>query len=697
MNPFKRFTSLVCLFLLIFSIQNEIFAIGALFSRPRFSQEEYQKMWIKSINASIDIQEQIAVTHVDQIFHNELNTSVEAIYIFPLPENAVLTELIYWVNGQKFVASIRERQQAVNDYNSKLRQWLDPALLEYLGDNLFRLSIVPIDANSDVRTEITYVEPLKYDLGVVKYNFRLNTLQLSSQPLQTISVNLNAKSQTPFKKFFSPTHSNSSATNIEQISENEYKLFFGDENFYPDKDLVVEFETVRNNVTFNILTYNPSSTDSIGTDHFYTLWITPPDSIEGEELIPKNIVFTADVSSSMEGLRIAQMKEALNYFLDLLNPIDKFNIVTFGTFVDKFRPDLVDANSNNINDAKNFVNQLFALGLTNINDALTTSLTQSYNDTTSNNLIFLTDGYPTWGLTNVDSIVNHSKKNNLKDVRIFPFGIGDDLSRNLIVSLANENHGYAQFVTSDDSIALVVNNHFQRISKPVMTDLQIDLGGLDGWDQYPKNISDLFWGSQVMQLGLYNKTGQFEIKLSGKIRSKSVEYKKLINFPDSIGGHRFVPRLWAKAKIDNILNLIDIYGETPELVNQVIELSLRFQILTRYTAFYSDPNPTGIKQKDKLIPDRFIVKQNYPNPFNPETIIEYNLPSTMKSFHVIIKIYNSLGQLIAVLVDKEQSPGQYQIIWNGKDLYNNNSASGIYFYSVQAGDLKVTKKMILLR
>ena len=350
-----------------------------------------------------------------------------------------------------------------------------------------------------------------------------------------------------------------------------------------------------------------------------------------------------------------------------------------------------------LNDAKNFVNQLFALGLTNINDALTTSLTQSYNDTTSNNLIFLTDGYPTWGLTNVDSIVNHSKKNNLKDLRIFPFGIGDDVSRNLLVSLANENHGYAQFVTSDDSIALVVNNHFQRISKPVMTDLQIDLGGLDGWDQYPKNISDLFWGSQVMQLGLYNKTGQFEIKLSGKIRSKSVEYKKLINFPDSIGGHRFVPRLWAKAKIDNILNLIDIYGETPELVNQVIELSLRFQILTRYTAFYSDPNPTGIKQKDNLIPDKFIVKQNYPNPFNPETIIEYNLPSTMKSFHVIIKIYNSLGQLIAVLVDKEQSPGQYQIIWNGKDLYNNNSASGIYFYSVQAGDLKVTKKMILLR
>ena len=697
MNPTNRFVSVICFILFFFTATNEIIAVGALFSRPRFSEVEYQKMWIKSIYASIDIQEQIAVTHVDQIFYNELNTSVEAIYIFPLPENAVLTELVYWVNGQRFIAEIRERQQAVIDYNNKLRQWLDPALLEYLGDNLFRLSIVPIDANSDVRTEITYVEPLNYDLGIVKYNFRLNTLQLSSQPLQTVTINLEAKSQTPFKKFFSPTHYNSTATQIQKISDNQYNLFFGDENFYPDKDLTVEFETTRDDVNFNILTYTPTPEDSIGDNSFYTIWITPPDTIENEELISKNIVFTADVSSSMEGTRIDQMKEALTYFIDLLNPMDKFNIITFGTFIGKFKSDLIDADSNNISEAKYFVNQLFALGLTNINEALTTSLGQSYGDTTSNNLIFLTDGNPTWGITNTDTIISNATKNNLKNVRLFSFGIGNDVSRNFLVKLSSENHGYAQFITSDDSIALVINNHFQRISKPVMTDLQIDMGGLDGWDLYPKSMNDLFWGSQVVQLGLYNKTGQFEVKLTGRIRSKTVEYRKLIEFPDSIGGHRFVPRLWAKFKIDYILELIDIYGETPELVNQVIELSLRFQILTKYTAFYSDPNPTRINERGSSLPDKFIVRQNYPNPFNPETIIEYDLPSTWQSFHVVIKIYNSLGQLIAVLVDKEQFPGQYKVIWNGKDINNNLATSGIYFCSIQAGNYRTTRKMILLR
>ena len=701
MKKFITISFLTSLLLFVIASFSELYAVGALFSRPRFSNDDYKKMWIKSVNAAIDIHGQIAVTHIDQVFHNELNASVETIYIFPLPENAVMTELIYWVNGKRYTASIRERQQAINDYNNKLRHWLDPALLEYLGNNLFRLSIVPVDANSDVRTEITYVEPLKYDLGTVGYTFKLNTLGLSSKPLETVTVNLDAQSQTPFKEFYSPSHVNSSATKITKINDNHYTLLFGDENFYPDKDLTVKFETYRDSVNYQILTFTPSPSDSIGSDNYYAIWITPPDSISGEEIIPKNIVFTADVSSSMEGLRIQQMKEALNDFLDLLNPIDKFNIVTFGTFVNKYKPDLVEASANNINDAKTYVNQLYALGLTNIDEALTSSLSESYEDTTSNNLIFLTDGYPTWGEINVDSIVSHSNKYNQKNVRIFSFGVGDDISKNLLISLSSANHGYAQFITSDDSISLVVSNHFKRISKPVMTDIKIDMGGLDNWDQYPKIINDLFWGSQVTQLGLYNKSGIFNVTLSGNIRSKKVEFKKTINFTDTVGGDRFVPRLWAKSKIDNILNLIEVYGETDELVNQVIELSLRFQILTPYTAFYSDPDnptdPTAMKEDESNLPDKFLLKQNYPNPFNPETIIEYSLPANNSAYHVVVRVYNSLGQLIAVLVDKEQSPGLYKIMWNGKDLYGQNAASGIYFCSIQAGSFNQIKKMVLLR
>ncbi len=696
-------TSLVLLFILLTIIlaSNKAQAIGALYARPRFSSDQYQKMWIKKVDAAIDIHEQIAVTHVDQTFHNEMNTSIEAIYIFPLPENATITELIYWVNGQRFVASIREKQQAANDYNQKLRQWMDPALLEYLGNNLFKLSIVPIDANSDVRTEITYVEPLQYDLGLVKYVFQLNTLQLSSKPLETVSVNLNAVSQYQFKEFFSPSHGNSSATKINKVSDNEYTLFYGDENYAPDKDLVVEFETKRDSVHFSLLTYTPVPEDSIGTDSYYAIWITPPDDLGDNEVIPKNIVFTADVSSSMEGLRLSQVKDALNNFLDLLNSNDKFNIITFGTFVDKFKPDLVSATTENITSAKDFVYQMYALGMTNIDQSLSESLNQNFGDSTSNDLVFLTDGKPTWGkTTNTDSILSNVSVYNKKNVRIFSFGVGTDVSRSFLTSLSNENHGYAQYIASDDSIALIVGNLFQRISKPVMTDIQIDMGGLNAWDQYPKTIGDLFWGSQIMELGMYNNLGTYNVTLKGKLRSKEFTYTKTINFADTLIANRFVPRLWAKAKIDDILRLIEIYGETDELVNQVIELGLKYQIITPYTSYYVDPNNlTSIASKDNgnKVTDQFTLEQNYPNPFNPSTIIGYRLSNNLPSYHVIIRIYNSLGQLVLTLVNEEKAPGYYQVTWDGRNSQGIAMPSGIYFYSIQAGNFRQVKKMILMR
>jgi Ca-activated chloride channel family protein len=685
--------------LLIFMIGRETFGIGVLFCRPRFSDQQYQKMWIKTVSTTVDIQDQIAVTHVNQIFYNELTTSVETVYIFPLPENAVITELVYWFNGQRYVAQIRERQEAVNDYNKKVRQWLDPALLEYLGNNLFRLSIVPVNALSEVRTEITYIEPLKYDLGKVGYTFLLNALDLSPKALQTVSVEVNATAQRPFKNFQSPSHQNSTATNIEMINEKHYRLFFGDENFYPDRDLRITFETFREDVDMRILTYTPSPADSFGTDSFYAIWITPPDSVSDQDIIPKDIVFTVDVSSSMEGERIFQVKEALYDFVNLLQPYDRFNIITFGTFVQSFRDDLVPATTQNLEDADDFIFQLYALGMTNIDGALTASLQQSYGDSTSNNLIFLTDGEPTWGETDTEKIMTACAANNIRQVRLFSFGVGEDINEAFLQRLSRENHGYAQFIASDDSIALVVNYHFTRISKPVMTDIHLDLGGLQSWDIYPKVQDDLFWGTQVMRLGLYRGGGTFPVTLGGNMRKDSVSFTNNIYFADTTGGHRFVPRLWAKAKIDYIMEQISIYGESQELIDQIIDLSLRFQILTPYTAFYSDPteDPSRIDKDNKTVPDIFVLYQNYPNPFNPETWIRYQLPMQNDRYHVVIRIYDLLGRLVLVLKDAQEFPGLHVVRWNGLNSLGEQVPSGVYLFTISAGPFTASKKMLLIR
>jgi Ca-activated chloride channel family protein len=696
---FSLFTFFI-LFTAIFTTDS--YAVGALFARPRNSTVEYQKMWIKKVETTVNIEEQIAVTHVDQTFYNEMSTSVETIFMFPLPANATVSELVYWVNGQRFVAEIREKAAAAAAYNEQVRKWLDPALLEYLGNNLFRLSIVPVAANSDVRTEITYVEPLSYDFGVVNYKFRLNTLGLSSKPLQKVLLNLEASSKFDYLQFSSPSHGNSTGALLTKIAGNHYKFLYGDENFIPDKDFTLEFKTCRTSIEFNALSYKPSSADSIGNDNFYTIWISPPDSVNDNDVIPKNIVFTADISSSMDGTRIQQLKEALNNFITLLTPADKFNIITFGTFVKSFKPDLVPADQGNIAAAKDFIQQLYALGLTNIDEAITASLKQSYGDSTSNNLVFFTDGYPTWGDTSRTNILLHAKQNNKNGTRIFSFGIGDEISKALLQDLADQNHGFCKIISSNDSIALVINDHFKRISSPVLTDISIGLGGLQSFDEYPKTINDLFWGNQLMQLGLYKNGGLFEVTLNGKIRSKPVQYKQLVYFNDATGsGHRFVPRLWAKQKIDYILNLIAAYGETKELVDQVIELSKRFQILTPYTSFYVDPKPSDVNggndDVSKYVPQKFALHQNYPNPFNPETRISYSLPFGLSNYRVVIKIYNTLGQLVKVLIDQEQSPGNHSVVWNGTDSNRRLVSNGIYIYTIQVGGIQANKKMALIK
>ena len=692
MKEKTNYNYLIMILATIISFQN-ILATGILYVRPRFSSQQYEKMWIKSIDVEVDLQDQIAVTKVDQIFYNEMNQSVEAIYIFPLPENAMMTKLVYWFNGERYEAEVREKQDAINAYNSKLNQWLDPALLEYLGDNLFKLSIVPINANTEVRTEITYVEMLDYDFGVSKYKYLLNTFDLSSKPLEKVHFFMNAQSQNKYKYFESPSHENSLSTNLVKISDNNYTLEFGDENYYPDKDLLVKFETIREEVQFNILTYSPTEEDSMGIESFYSLWVTPPDSISEEETIPKDIVFTADVSSSMGGTRITQVKQSLNKYLDLLNPTDRFNIITFGTYVGQYKPDLVVASEKNIEEAHNYIFQMYALGMTNISAALDSSLSQSFGDTTSNNLVFLTDGKPTVGEMNPQIIIDNIAIANNKGVKIFTFGIGDNLNRILITKLATENNGYSTYITSDDSISILITNHFTKISKPIITDLSIDFGGLLNWDRYPKIFSDLYWGSQSVEMGLYSNNGNFEVTVSGKIGTKKVEFSKQLDFSDS-SGYRFIPRLWAKSKINYLLDMIDVEGESTELIDQIIKLSLQFQILTKYTAFYVDPEDddlTSVVDND-LLPNKFSVEQNYPNPFNPTTSIKYSLPSDRESFHVTIKVYDILGRVVKVLIDKEQEPGNYRVTFNADQL-----KSGIYFYSVIADEFSVTKKMMLIR
>ncbi|MBN2410756.1 T9SS type A sorting domain-containing protein [candidate division KSB1 bacterium] len=110
-------------------------------------------------------------------------------------------------------------------------------------------------------------------------------------------------------------------------------------------------------------------------------------------------------------------------------------------------------------------------------------------------------------------------------------------------------------------------------------------------------------------------------------------------------------------------------------------------LIVRYIYSCNDPD-TG------AISDKFELKQNFPNPFNASTTFKFNMPEQSS---ITIKVFNTLGQEVKTLVDKNYGPGFHEIVWDGRDNSGQFVTSGLYFYKMQAGDFMEIKKLIIIR
>lgn len=688
----KKF--MLCIVLLLWGATN-MFATGAMFVKD-LRGGNYQVTPIRFYDAVTTIEDQVATTKIDQTFRNTLSMTAEATCIFPLPEGAVITELAYWMNGVRYIGSVKEKQAAQKAYNDKIRQLLDPALLQYAGDNIFKLNIAPINANTDVRFEITYTELLKYEFGKVQFTFLLNSTSVSSKPLERVSLRINASTQRGFRSVVSPSHANFTAHRIEKLSDSQYTLTFGDENYLPTSDYRLELETIRDGVDMNVLGYVGDVKDSLG-DGFFAAWITPPDNLNATYAVPQSTVFTADISSSMDGKRIAQLKQALHVFLNSLTPRDKFNIIVFSTNIVSMENNLIDATETNIEKARVFVDKLVALGLTNIDEGLQRSLAMTFPDSTSNSIVFLTDGIPSWGEIDSTKILAKVKAQNTKGIRIFSFGIGEELNKYLLSNLSAQNNGYTAYIKSDDSISVVIANHFKKISLPALQSPTINYSTLQTYDVYPVVLPDLFFGMQVLQLGRYRNGGTHSLTLTGQIRGNTITQTKDVFFPVATGGNKSVSRLWAQAKIDELLHQISLYGERKELVDQIISISIRFGILTKYTALYADPDDksTDVEDEQFTTSNNHIVSSHAsPNPSSGAVRFTFELREEQL---VKVRVYSIHGECIATLCESSFQSGKHSVEWNGKDNRGFNVPNGLYLIKLDCANSTVTHKVLLMK
>jgi Ca-activated chloride channel homolog len=533
----------------------------------------------------IGLEDQVAVTHVEQAFRNHTDRQLEATYVFPVPRGASVNKFTMWVNGREVRGELLEAAKAREIYTEIVRRTQDPGLLEYLGNNIFRMKVFPIAPKSDQKVALSYTSVANRDAGLVEYIYPLKTDGKATRTLQEFSIQATIKSQQPIQSIYSPTH----AISINRTNDRDVSVKFEKSQGLLDKDFQLFYSTSDKDVGFTAVTHRPINSEK----GFFLFLISPRVELPKEQIIPRDMVMVLDTSGSMRGPKMDQAKRALKYCLDNLGDRDRFAMLNFATTVSRYRDGLVESNKEQIAAAKGWVDNLEANGGTAINDALAAALDFRTSDSGRTfTVVFFTDGMPTIGETSCEKILGNVAGKNTTNTRIFTFGVGDDVNATFLDQLAEKTRAVSTYVRPAEDIEAKVSSLYSKISHPVLANLKLATSGDIRIDEvYPPQLPDLFHGGQMIVLGRYAGQGSSAVTLSGMVGKESREFVYEISFPNKTNEDRgFVEHLWARRKVGYLLDQIRANGEKKELVDETVALAKKYGIATPYTSYLIVPD-----------------------------------------------------------------------------------------------------------
>ncbi len=538
---------------------------------PSWLKIDYQRV-------TVTIENQIATTNVDMQFTNEGEGLAEGTFLFPLPSEAAVDSLFMYIDGQAIEARILPATEARAIYDEIVRQFRDPALLEYVGQNAIQANVFPIPVGDSRRIEFSYSQALSADNGLVNYIFPMNSNTLSNRSIGQMSIDVSVSGNDPVSNIYSPSHN----IGIFRDNDDDTNFVAGWEaiDFRNAEDFSLYYGLANDSISVNLLSY----TESAGQDGFFMLMVQPPLSVPEERAIPKDVIIVLDQSGSMWGEAWNQATDAAAYVLANLNPRDRFNVVIFSTGVREYSRELLPASS--IDDAIDWVKNEEPSGGTNINDALIVALNMVDADRATT-ILFLTDGLATSGITGTADILDNVNASAPDNTRIFTFGVGFDVDTFLLDQLADNFNGTGAYVRPSERIDEVVSSLYNKISSPVLANVDIDFGGAFVELLYPQNVNDLFAGEQITLVGRYRQgMDDLTLTISGDVDGEVQRFiYDGLSLRSTAGGQSFIARLWATRHIGELLNTIRLQGESVELVESIINLSVRYGIITPYTSF----------------------------------------------------------------------------------------------------------------
>lgn len=561
---------------------------------------------LKHTDVHADLAGYVATVDVKQQFHNPFSEKIEAVYVFPLPENAAVNEFVMTVGDRKIRGIIREREEARQIYQAAKSQGYVASLLTQERPNVFTQSVANIEPGKDIDVDVRYFHTLKYVDGWYEWVFpmvvgpRFNPAGYSegfgavprgghgtsgqSTEVQylashersghDVSLAVDIHAGVPIEGVECPTH---------QIETGKVKdgrvtnVKLADRDSIPNRDFVLRYKVAGGTIRSAVMVQR----DKEGKGGTFTLMLYPPESMAKLPRKPLEMVFTIDVSGSQSGVPLAQEKAAVKYALAHMNAGDTFQVIRFGNRAIPLFPSPQPADDRNVREAERWVDALDANEGTMLVDGLRASLLFPHDESRLRYVTFLTDGY----IGNEAAALAELQR-DLGPSRIFSFGSGSSTNRYLLEGMAKLGRGCAAYLGPRDDAGEVMGQFLSRISHPAMTDLSIDFGGLRVDGVFPRQVPDLYVGRPVIIAGRFtgDAAGEHVIKVKGTIAGERREIPVTVNLDDAATAHAGIAAVWARMKIADLLDQAVVEGGA-DLPQQIKAVALEYGLMSSFTSF----------------------------------------------------------------------------------------------------------------
>ncbi|HEU4581968.1 MAG TPA: marine proteobacterial sortase target protein [Polyangiaceae bacterium] len=557
-----------------------------------YDDEDDDRGWLApevGNDVHIQVTGMLARARVEQTFENLSDQVVHALYVFPLPETAAVDGLTLTVGQRRIVGEIREREAAARSYEQAQRQGKKASLIEQQRPNLFSTRVANIGPHEMVTVELHYQQDVRYDLGVFSLEFPStltprylpggNEAGSPSQhgnisppfaldgggPALQMQVTLDAG--VPLQSIRSSSH----RLAVQQPPRGPAQITLEDGAVLADRDFKLEWAPAPSKA--------PTSAvfeESFEGERYALLMVLPPDpALDPQGRLPRETTFVIDTSGSMSGTSIEQARQALDSGLSELDARDHFNVVQFNSAATRLFDEPVLATAENVQRARRWVHQLQADGGTEMLSALELALTPRAPQGLLSQVVFVTDG----SVANESDVFRYIQ-DHLAGRRLFTVGIGSAPNQYFMRSAARFGRGSFTSVASSAEVGSRMNELWDKLSTPVMSQLGIRVEGDAQPDVWPRRLPDLYRGEPLVVVAKLG-AGATQVQVDGLRAEQPFRAELALG---AAGQERGIHRLWARRAIEELMDRVTLGQSEEALRPQVTALALRHHLLSRYTS-----------------------------------------------------------------------------------------------------------------